>query len=230
MSNHQPDRGHHYSGQMLRSPIRDGIVNAVQSSNKEVFEFPSGRWKYVWYESEHPLPKDEKSTANKVTAEGKYEYPFLLRESEDRFILMSLDETLISSFTKDLKLTRTLQRPKIDIGALVRDLVSPPMSAEDGNIGREYLMSRIWAAVDGYGRALRTISFSGDDLAEAQLFASSLKVISPFRVVLRDAKTEAEVISIGSNGELSMYYRGPSHLSELDRLLKFLTRRKYISW
>lgn len=91
-------------------------------------------------------------------------------------------------------------------------------------------MARVWAAVDGYGRALRTMSFVGDDLAEAQLFSSTLNSMSPYRVVLRDVKTGLEVISIGSNGEFSIYYRGAQHLAELDKLLRFLTRGGYITW
>lgn len=230
MSTLQPEKVH-YAGYLYRLTSGRSFVETINSSSSPVLvnEFDTGYWKYFWYKSHKNLLSEAHSPVAQ-TADGTYDYPFLLRESEDRFILLSLDESLVTGLTKELRIPRVLQKPKIDIEQLVRDLVTPPQRGDNEDTGREYLMARVWASVDGYGRALRSMSFSGDDLAEAQLFSSTLKSVSPFRVILRGIKTNQEIVNIGSNGELSILYRGSRHLDELDKLLKFLTRGGYITW
>ena len=85
-------------------------------------------------------------------------------------------------------------------------------------------------SLEGYGRSLRTIGLWGDDIADAKFFHEVRDRILAYRVSLRDTKTDREVASIGSQGEVSFYYRGISHLDQTDRLLKFLTALSAITW
>lgn len=216
----------HYAGAMYRATSDISPIQSLCSSltHIQISDYSPGPWRIMEYNSARPLLNEPE------IGREFYTYPFLIRESQDRFILLSHDEVLVSEIINKPVLANLLQRPKINIADLVRDIVSPL-----GQNGRKYLMSGAWAAVDGQGKRLKTLSFFGDDLAESELFCSLLKmetpcVVSPYRVVLRDIKTKAEIVSVGSNGELSIYLRGTQHLAALDELMKFLTRSGYVTW
>jgi hypothetical protein len=152
-------------------------------------------------------------------------YPFILRESSDRFILLSTHHSIVQAFFRWCGVEPQLEYPRVNIIDLVSAVIRPP---EDQ--GRIYRLGAVFAAVEGYGRMLKTVAFWGDDIGDAGLFQEVASKISPFRTALRDIRTDREIVSIGSGGEVSFFYRGLGHLDQTDRLFRFLTGLELISW
>lgn len=152
-------------------------------------------------------------------------YPFILRESSDRFILLSTHQTLVQAFFKACKMESYIEYPRVNVTELVRRV-----SYHHDTQGRPYRLGTVFAAVDGFGRALKTIAFWGDDIGDTALFQDLESKLSPFRAALRDTRSDREIASIGSGGEVSFFYRGLGHLDQTDRLFKYLTHLNLISW
>ncbi|MBX3599980.1 MAG: hypothetical protein KF863_05120 [Rubrivivax sp.] len=152
------------------------------------------------------------------------DYPFILRQSSDRFIVMSSHAMVVQAFFRQTRLDAVTEFPRVNVGSIVDNLT------EAGADGREYRMGLLFGSLEGYGRSLRTIGLWGDDIADAKFFHDIRNRIGPFRISLRDTKVDREIASIGSQGEVSLYYRGLSHLDQTDRLLKYLTGLSAISW
>lgn len=150
---------------------------------------------------------------------------FIVRQSSDRFMLLSTHGTIVEAFFRQARMSDLIEFPRIDIGAIVNHL-----SGTESADGREYRMGVLFGQLEGYGRALRTIGLWGDDIANAQFFYQIRHQISAYRVSIRDTRSDREVASVGSQGEVSFYYRGLIQLDQTDRLMKFLTGLNVISW
>jgi len=137
--------------------------------------------------------------AGEVLGLPEYTYHFLHRQSGGRFLLVSshtgLDEKLIAATGGRVSATR----PTVDIPKLVKELTSTP--------GR-FVMSALWARVEGFGQALRAMSLYGNDLATSALFVGLLPQLVPHRLQLRDVATRVEIVSIASRGEVGFTYSG----------------------
>jgi hypothetical protein len=93
-----------------------------------------------------------------------------------------------------------------------------------------YRLSALYAAVDGFGRSVRTVSLFGDDLGGAAMVRGILEYLNPFRVTLRDIRNDLEVLSISTQGEMNFYYRGASSLDAVDKALSHIRRGSFIHW
>lgn len=161
--------------------------------------------------------------------DGRFVYPLLLREVEERFLLLSTHSDVVQEFINSNRLSRLVERPVIDISGLVKELVFPGGDEQAaGTAG--YKMGALYAAVDGFGRSVRTISLFGDDLGSAAMVRDVLKYLNPFRVTLRDARNEQEVLSISTQGEISFYYRGMPSFESVDKALAHVRRGNFIHW
>ena len=163
--------------------------------------------------------------AEALTGGGPATYPFLLRESSDRLILLSTHTTIVQSFFRACGIESMIEYPRVNIVQLV-SAVTAPAEPE----GRIYRLGAVFAAAEGYGRSLKTVAFWGDDLGDARLFREISPKLAPFRAAVRDVRTDREIASIGSNGEVSLFYRGLGHLDQTDRLFRFFTHLDLITW
>lgn len=152
-------------------------------------------------------------------------YPFILRESSDRFILLSTHHSVVQAFFRWCSVDAQIEYPRVNIIELVSAVTNP-----GDDQGRTYRLGAVFAAVEGYGRTLKTIAFWGDDIGDAGLFQQVAPRIAPFRAALRDIRSDREITSIGSGGEVSLFYRGLGHLDQTDRLFRYLTDLNLISW
>lgn len=152
-------------------------------------------------------------------------YPFIFRQSSDRLILVSSHAAVVDSFLRRTRLSDISEFPRVDIRRVVDHL-----AYGDAGNGREYRMGVLFASLEGYGRALRTIGLWGDDIADARFFNEINSELTPYRVSIRDVRSDREVASIGSQGEVNFYYRGFAHLDQIDRLFKYLTNLNAIAW
>lgn len=124
--------------------------------------------------------------------------------------------------------------PRVAVDQLVRDMVAPTSGGTNEPAGRQYLLTRIWAAVEGDSSALRSMSLYGDDLMESKLFLHLLSgvnkiVINANRAHLQDTDGK-EVLSISSVGRVFLQsFTGADQLRSIDALLSYLDA-KYIDW
>jgi hypothetical protein len=178
-----------------------------------------------WFSFVWNPPSNLSLLAEVAASGGQSCYPFLLRESNDRFILLSTHHSIVQAFFRACRIESLIEYPRVNVVQLV-SAVTTPMQAE----GRSYRLGAVFAAAEGYGRSLKTVAFWGDDLGDAGLFREMSSKLAPFRAAVRDVRTDREIASVGSGGEVSLFYRGLSHLDQTDRLFRFFTDLDLISW
>jgi hypothetical protein len=146
-----------------------------------------------------------------------YKYDFLVRLSREdpaRLIITSSHGDLVEALLRESGIARDLRRPRVQVAALVKNITESP---------DEYHTTVLYARVDGFGQALRTIAFFGDDITGANLSRDILQFAEPFRTTLRPANGDSEVLSVGSKGEVSfMFNENPAALDRVDRALRFI--------
>ncbi len=175
---------------------------------------PNG-WSHVALESSKALLNDEQPDTT------CYVYNYLLRESGDRFLVLSSRWELIEPLIQTVGKREVLVSPLVDIPRLTTEIAKKP--------GR-YALAAVYAKVDGFGQALRSVALYGSDLGEAKLFIDLLPQIVPYRVHLRDVRSALEVLSIGSRGEVAFFYRNIQSLRDADAALGFLRHSGYLTW
>lgn len=154
---------------------------------------------------------------------------FLLREGRDRFLLLANDSSHVSSLIEILGIAAWLRRPRVLVAKFVRDSVAP-VNSPTQEVARKYRISNVFAAVEGYGRAVQTIGLWGDDLLNAELFLKLLETVRPYRLTVRELMRNNDVASIGSLGEVNFYYGGETQLKRVDAFFRHLKRGGYIRW
>ncbi len=155
--------------------------------------------------------------------------PFVLRDGRDRFLLLAHDHTLVSQFLDFTGLVSVARKPRIAVSQFVKDSVAP-VNAPNQSFARQYRLSNIFGAVDGYGRSLQTVALWGDDLLSAELFLKVLDEINPYRVTVRDMVRNVDVASIGSLGEVNFFFGSQSSLRRVDTFFRHLKRGGYLRW
>jgi hypothetical protein len=176
---------------------------------------PAKGWAELLYTSRRPLLHGQ------LEGQTQYDYPFLLRTVGPRFLLLAPDSDLPEHLLNKADLWRYVVRPSIDVHKLVNDVAAHP---------GPYSLSAVWARIDAYGQDLRTTIFYGNDLANARLFREILKELSPYRATLRDVRSNQEVVTVGSRGEIGFHYSGARSLTNLDAGLNFVSRSGHMTW
>ncbi len=149
-------------------------------------------------------------------------YSFFLRDgAADRFLVVANHRNAVDRLLEALDLARHLKSPLIKVRNFVGDIAASPAG---------YSISVVWARVEGYGSALRTIALFGDDITESGLFRQNSSAIYPYRVTMRDVRLDSNVLSISSRGEISFNLAGPHSLNQVDDALRHLTQRGYLRW
>jgi hypothetical protein len=202
--------------------LTGGLYAATKEDHDAWTELPGvtvekaspSRWLKLHLDSPTPLTSNEAPQVH-------YHYYFLVRPSGPRFLLVSshagLDEQLILRSKGRIAAVR----PTIDIPKLVNELTHTP--------GR-YVISALWARVEGFGQTLRSMSLFGTDLAASSLFTEILPLLVAHRVQLRDVSTRTDALSIASRGEVGFQYSGLRSLRAVDQTLSFLSSHHHIEW
>lgn len=217
-----------YSGLLLRLKTEHGFPVVAERLADVTHRGPVSA--HGWHLYEWVSEFDAGVDARGVSEDGdRYVYPLLLREVEERFLLASTHSEVVQQFITRNRLARSIERPVIDIGGVVRESIFP--STPEFSAGASsYKMGALYASVDGFGRSVRTISLFGDDLANAGVVRDMLKYLNPFRVALRETRNEQEVLSISTQGEISFYFRGAASLDGVDKALAHVRRGNFIHW
>lgn len=218
-----------FAGRMLRVRLEGGLESALQRlsppQDVPVSSIDGTRWMGFWMPFERAL-----SLGDEPQEDGLFRYPFLCRASDDRYILASTDSDHVDALLERIGIAGHVDAPRIQVDRAARELVFPPADAQGHAPGRKYTIGAVYGAVEGYARALRNVSFFGDDIAEAALFRHSLEQISVTRLTLRDPSTDRELISLNTTGGLDFHFKGAKHLNAIDGLTSFFRANGYIEW
>jgi hypothetical protein len=221
-----------YAGKLCRLNFEGGMelilqrLSAAYKQDVTIAPISGCKWQTFSLATKVPLT----ATGVETNADGSYHYPFLVRISGGRIMLVAREAALIEQVLERSLVIGHVDSPRILIDKAVRDLVFPSGDIAPSMAGRKYTIGSIYAAVEGYARALRSISLFGDDLAEAELFRYALKQMSVHRAAIRDPATDKELMSVSSNGGVDFHYKGVAHLNAIDALTSFLRANGYIEW
>lgn len=217
-----------YSGQLLRlrSEERFPVVAQRLKDVARVGEASSHGWHVFEWTTDFDAGVE---TRRESESEGEFTYALLVREVEERFLLASTHSDIVQQFISRNKLSRLVEKPLIDVASLIKHTVFPSESEQQAQ-GAPYRLGALYAAVDGFGRSVRTVSHFGDDLGGASVVRGMLEFLNPFRVTLRDIRNDQEVLSISTQGEMNFYFRGASSLDAVDKALAHIRRGNYIHW
>ncbi|MEC5407571.1 hypothetical protein VOM14_18650 [Paraburkholderia sp. MPAMCS5] len=215
-----------YSGLLLRLKTEEAFP-AVASRLPDV-EYHGAIASHGWHLFNWTTDFDAGVEHRDQADDGRFIYPLLLRDVEERFLLASIHSDIVQQFLGRMRLTKNVERPLIDVAGLVKDSVFP--DGDPSVATTTYRMGSLYASVDGYGRSVRTLSLFGDDLGSAGLVRDILKHLNPYRVTLREVRSEQEVLSLSTQGEISFYYRGATSLEAVDKALSHVRRGNFIHW
>lgn len=216
-----------FAGRLCRIRIEGGLESALTRfpKNSGIRPIEGTKWCSFWLSFARALSQDDEPQAD-----GTYQYPYICRIAEDRYIIVSTDSKFVDSFFEHAGIAGFVDSPRILVDRATRDLVFPPPDEAGNSRGRKYTIGAVYGAVEGYARALRNVSFFGDDMAEAALFRDALTQIAVTRLSLRDPATDKEVLSIGATGQLDFHFKGGKHLNSIDELTTFFRSNQYIEW
>ncbi len=153
------------------------------------------RWERVVFHSPEFISGDQRIT------EAPYDYPITVRQSTTgSLLLLAESKKVVEVFFE--KYCRRLFKPAlkkifVKVGDLVTHVVADP---------NHYVLTAANVRISAYGEALKSISFYGDDLANATMFRENLHLMNPFSCGLRKVNGVSEVIRISSDGAVTAVF------------------------
>jgi hypothetical protein len=190
----------------LASATRFHFKRLIAGSHWEEFEFTS-----------HTALKGED-----MYVQGPYRYRLACRRSGSRLLLLAsarsiaehiLDEVFRYTFVPNLR------RIPISVDELVKALVQRPTI---------YALNFVHARVPAFGTSLRSISFYGDDLADASFFRDHVVLMNFFACGIRHAVGGPEVVRLTADGGISFFAAGETRYGEVEQVLRFLRQEGYL--
>src|SRR5579863_9700934 len=206
----------YFSGLLLESPVRAlQRADLEKGGNLSFIGIVHGTsWEHFLFKSEQALRPED--------GVGPCEYPIICRRSGSRVLMLSIAREIIEHLVRnDLEkiFSPQLRRVSIAVDGLVKGIARKPTL---------YALSFAHARVPAFGNSLRSISFYGDDLAEASLFREQIDLMVFFTCGLKEAAGGAEIVRLGGDGTIS-FFMSASRLSEVERALGFLRHEGYLT-
>ena len=214
------DEINNLSGYILESPSQALEKHHLVGCRQLSFHGMVGQTKWEQFTYACPTPfRHEDPTQLKPP----YLYRLIVRRSGQRLLLLSLNNRIIDHLAEQV--LRPCFRPPlrhvpIGVDALVKALVAKPTT---------YALSFAHARVPAFGVSLRSISYYGDDLAEASLFRENISLTNFFTCGLRLAVGGSELVRLGSDGMISFYHRDDRSILEVEKALGFLRHNGYLA-
>ena len=176
------------------------------------------KWEKFSYKSDKPCRGEAELGIN-----PPYTYRLVMRRSGPRILIMSsnrrivehlLDTELRDGFVPNFKSVR------IGVTGLVRAIVKKP---------EVYVLTFVHARVPAFGDSLKSISFYGDDLAEATLFRDHIYLMDIRTCGLRYATEHPELVRLSSDGGISFRLTHPNKVLKVEKAIGFLRKEGYLS-
>lgn len=176
-------------------------------------------WEEFVFESPEPLIGEIASEPSAL-----FQYTVVCRRSGARLLLLSPNRTIVDHLIEKQMAKVFVPRLRfvpIAVDDLVRAVVNKPSL---------YSLTRVYARVPAYGQNLRSVSYYGDDLGEANMFREQMDKLSFFVCGLRNAIEGHELVRLGSDGAISFFVAQPEgkRLREVERVLNFLKQNSYL--
>jgi len=187
--------------------LKKGVINSTSFNLKS--------WIQSTYVSDKALTDDSKNDEDQ-----SYLYPLIWRISGQRVLLLSYDRKIVEDFRYKLaELTGVKIEPiNIAVDSFVKDTSSDP---------GEFVLSTVYARVSAYGTCLKSISFYGDDIAEAKFFRDGLDFFNCHTCGIRRIKSGSEILRISNDGSIFFRYSTASKLKEVENVLSYLKKKGY---
>jgi hypothetical protein len=209
------------SGLLLDWPVR-----SIQRADLEQYghlrflsEIGGSKWEKYLYASPTPLRNEDR-----LGASAPFEYEIICRRSGSRILVLSEGRNIVEHLVKDgldLMLAPGLRKVSIAVQELVNAIAARPTL---------YVLSFVHARVPAFGASLRSVSFYGDDLAEASLFRDQMELLIFFVCGLRRATGGPEIVRLGADGAISFRLSSPveDRIREVEEILRFLRVEQYL--
>lgn len=172
------------------------------------------RWEQWRFTSSKPLHGETEVAA-------QFSYDVVCRRSGPRLLLVSVSKEVAEHILVALEsvFAPTLRKVPIAVDRLVREITQRPTV---------YALSYVHARVPAFGTSLKSVSFWGEDLAEASLFCDSIDLMSFTKCGLRKTAGGQEIVTLSGDGFVSFRMGGISHVLEVERVLSFLRESDYL--
>jgi hypothetical protein len=174
------------------------------------------RWEWLTFTSDSSLLGDDR------LGPGPVEYPVLVRRSDKRVAMLSLDKRVVLHLLGH-EFGGAGESELHHVTVRVHDLVSFLVSSPS-----KYVLSLVHAKIPAFGNALKSMSFYGDDVAEANLFRDNFGLLNCHTCGLKDVIRGSEIVRIGSDGQLTVQWPNARRLGEVEAALGFLSENNFI--
>ncbi len=177
-----------------------------------------------WDEYRFISPRPLRGEITSLT-DQPFRYPVVIRRSGPRILLLSVAGDVTDVLLKERlqpKLRPQLRHVSIAIDRLVREIILRPTL---------YALTYGHARVPGYGATLKSVSYFGEDLAEAAFFRDHHNLMNFVSCGLRSVSKTKELLRMNTEGMISFYisetrFQTVLHIEEA---LRFLRRNNYLS-
>lgn len=200
------------SGYLLITPSPQGLRPLLLEGVKLDFigEFSSSSWQVFYFHSTKALLREDAIPGG---TKDVYTYPILLRTSERRFLFLSVAREVIDHILSDVIpgiANAAIYRVNFKIQGLVEKVASA---------STDYSLTFVHARTPKYGNQLTTVSFYGESVSDAGLFAGVLDEIRSYSCGLSYAPSGPEILSLRRGGQVSFSVPQEARASQLKKLI-----------
>ena len=213
------------SGYLLATSASRNEVRATILSTPHISEdghFVASQWEQFRITSAVPLLGEE-------TTDSPFRYPLVCRRSEHHFLLLSLGRKSVDHFLSHVAPTNDVvfYRTSLGVDRAVRLIATGDT---------KYALTFVHARVAAFGNTLRSVSFYGDDISEADFFRDHLSLFNCYTCGIRAVVDAGEIIRISSDGHISFTMSSvlsrdarQKRLREVEEVLLFLRVSGFVS-
>lgn len=212
---------HFFTGFLLEWPTRAIQQEDLLLCSRLHFEGMIGdsNWERYQYYSKHALKGEDLEIYS-----APFRYHLLVRRSDKRMLFLSptrrISEYIIDKEFEVL-FRPVLRKVRIAVDRLVKTMTSNPTF---------YVLNLVHARVPGSGTSLKTVSFYGDDVAEAPLFRELVSRMNFFTCGLKHATDGNELVRLGTEGAVSFSIgEDEKKVLEVEQVLRFLREKQYLT-
>jgi hypothetical protein len=211
------DTHHSLSGLVLEWPDLKVERSSIDRFKRLSFkrDLPADGWEEYELVSQEPLRGEDRPGAT------TFRYPVTCHRCGPQLLVLSIGRSVVDHLmTAELReFFPPLCRVSVAVDRFAKEITAHPST---------YTLSFIHARVPAFGATLRSVSFYGDDLAEASLFRDHLHLMTCFTCGVKYAAGGPEIARIGNDGGISFMAGGWGKLGDVDAFMTYLRNQGYV--